>query len=194
MNTKWFRQQLDARKISQRGLARLMGLDAAAVSLMLRGQRRMTSDEAHQISNIFGMPITEVLRQAGVEVSDDVRYVPVVGYVDISKAVTLFPDGTHDRVVGPADCPNGTYALQKRAPAHPHDGWMILVSPSKNDPDEHLGQMCCVATDKGEHLIAFISRGYRSSTHNLINGATGSLLRTDVNLAWASSILWIKPC
>lgn len=43
MNTKWFRQRLKELELSQRGLAKLLDLDAAAVSYMLRGQRRMTS-------------------------------------------------------------------------------------------------------------------------------------------------------
>lgn len=50
MNTEWFRQLLSTRKLSQRGLAKLMELDPAAVSLMLRGQRKMTNEEAHQVS------------------------------------------------------------------------------------------------------------------------------------------------
>lgn len=36
MNTEWFRQLLSTRKLSQRGLAKLLELDPAAVSLMLR--------------------------------------------------------------------------------------------------------------------------------------------------------------
>ena len=57
MNTEWFRQLLSTRKLSQRGLAKLLELDPAAVSLMLRGQRKMTNEEAHQISMILGVPI-----------------------------------------------------------------------------------------------------------------------------------------
>lgn len=193
MNTEWFRQLLATKKLSQRKLAKLMELDPAAVSLMLRGQRRMTNEEAHQVSVILGVAITEVLRQAGIEVIDDVRRVKVTGYVDKGEVVTLFPRRTHDKVVGPADCPEGTYALQKRAPGHPHDGWMLFVSPSEDDPRAHLGQLCCIALENGEHVVAFLQRGYRSGTFNLINGADGAALRTDASVVWSSRILWIKP-
>lgn len=192
MNTEWFRQLLATRKLSQRGLAKLMELDPAAVSLMLRGQRRMTNDEAHQLSLILGVPITEVLRQAGIEVSDDVRRVKVTGYVDGAAEVTLFPKRTHDRVVGPADCPEGTYALQVRDTRSPKDGWMKFISPSEDDPRQHLGQFCCVALQTGEHLVAFLHRGYRSGTYNLVR-ETGEQLRTDADVVWASRVLWIKP-
>lgn len=192
MNTEWFRQQMAARKLSQRGLAKLMELDPAAVSLMLRGQRRMTNAEAHQMSLILGVPITEVLRQAGIEVLDDVRRVKVTGYVDKDSSVTLFPKRTHDKVIGPADCPEGTYALQIRIPNSTKDGWMYFVSPSEDDPRQHLGLLCCVAIATGEHMVGFVNRGYRSGTFNLVRGS-GEATRTDADITWASRILWVKP-
>lgn len=192
MNTEWFRQLLSTRKLSQRGLAKLLELDPAAVSLMLRGQRKMTNEEAHQISMILGVPITEVLRQAGIEVTDDVRRVKVTGHVDKVGMVTLFPKRTHDKVVGPADCPEGTYALQMRNAQTPKDGWMYFVSPSEDDPRAHLGTLCCVALDNGEHMVSFVQRGYRSGTYNLVR-CNGEMVRTDCNVVWASPVLWIKP-
>ena len=193
MNTEWFRQVLASKKLSQRRLAGLMELDPAAVSLMLRGQRRMTNEEAHQIGIILGVKTTEVLRQAGIAVSDDVRHVKVMGHIDEHAVVTLFPKRTHDKVVGPADCPEGTYALQMRTPATQKDGWMYFVSPAEDDPRAHLNTMCVVALENGELLVAFIQRGYRTGTFNLIRCCTNESLRTDCNVAWAARILWIKP-
>lgn len=193
MNTEWFRQVLASKKLSQRRLAALMELDPAAISLMLRGQRRMTNEEAHQMSIILGVKTTEVLRQAGIQVSDDVRHVKVTGYIDADAVVTLFPKRTHDKVVGPADCPEGTYALQMRTPGNQKDGWMYFVSPSEDDPRAHLGQLCCVALENGDHLVAFVQRGYRSGTFNLLQSGTAEALRTDCVVVWASRILWIKP-
>jgi len=192
MNTDWFRQQLAARKMSQRGLAKLMDLDPAAVSLMLRGQRRMTNAEAHQISGVIGSPITEVLRQAGIEVNDDIRRAKVVGYADESGLVTLFPRKTHDKVVGPADCPEGTYAIQIRAPSMPQDGWMLFVSPAEQTATENLDKLCAVALETGEQIISVLRRGYRSGTHNLVIYPTFNV-RQDCKVVWAAPVLWIKP-
>lgn len=192
MNTEWFRQLLAAKKLSQRKLATLMELDPAAVSLMLRGQRKMTNAEAHQLSIILGVAITEVLRQAGIEVIDDVRRVKVTGYLDSNWEVTLFPKRTHDRVIGPADCPDGTYALQYRMPGSPLDGWMAFVSPSEDDPRAHLGRYCCIALETGDHVVGIVNRGYRSGSFNLLK-PFGESLRTDAPVAWASPILWLKP-
>lgn len=192
MNTEWFRDVLAQKKLSQRRLASLMELDPAAVSLMLRGQRRMTPEEAHQMGIILGVKTTEILRQAGVAVSDDVRHVKVTGYIDEQAVVTLFPKRTHDKVVGPADCPEGTYALQMRTPRSLKDGWMYFIAPAEDDPRAQLTHLCCVALDNGDHLVCFLQRGYRSGTFNLIQ-STGEALRTDASVVWASRVLWVKP-
>lgn len=193
MNTDWFKQKLAERELSQRRLAKMMDLDAAAISLMLRGQRRMTPQEAHFIANTIGVPVTEVLRQAGIEVLDDVRSVPVTGFIADNSVVTLFPRRTADKVIGPADCPTGTYALQMRIPNSPKDGWMYFISPAEEDPKACIGRVCVIALDNGEHVLSSLQRGYRTGTFNLIRCSTGTALRTDAAVAWASHVLWIKP-
>lgn len=192
MNTEWFKQRLADRKLSQRKLAKLMGLDPAAVSLTLRGQRRMTNEEAHFIASTVGVPVTEVLRQAGIEVLDDVRSVPISAAVNEKSIVTLFPEKTHDRVHGPADCPAGTYAVQCRAPSTLQDGWLLFVSPAQQDPGELLDRVSLVTLKTGVQLTAVLRRGYRSGTFNLITWPDREQ-RTDQDVAWASHILWIKP-
>ena len=192
MNTDWFRQKLEERKLSQRGLAKLMKLDAAAVSLMLRGQRKMTNEEALQIASILGVKVTEVLRQAGVEVIDDVRKVPISAFVDDDSAVTLFPDKTHDHVAGPADCPANTFGVQVRAPSMPQDGWLLFVSPNQQEPSLQIDKLCLVATAKGASSIAVVRRGYRSGTYNLILWPSRHV-KPDASVAWAAPVLWIKP-
>jgi transcriptional regulator with XRE-family HTH domain len=192
MNTEWFRDVMAAKKLSQRRMAALMDLDPAAVSLMLRGQRKMTNAEAHKMSQLLGVKTTEVLRQAGVAVTDDVRNVPISAWVDKDGVVTLFPEKTHDKVVGPADCPAGTYAVQVRAPGLPQDGWLMFVSPSKVEAADNLDKLCLVASRMGTTSIAVLRRGYRAGAYNLI--AWPSLVScNDALVAWCSPVLWIKP-
>lgn len=192
MNTDWFRDQLAARKLSQRGLAKLMKLDPAAVSLMLRGIRGMDPSEAHQMASILGVKTTEVLRQAGVAVTDDVRKVPISASVDEHGVVSLFPDKTHDKADGPADCPAGTYGVQCRAPTALQDGWLLFVSPAQMEPHGMLDKLCLVTTQKGYATIAMVRRGYRTGTFNLISWPLRDV-RADTSVAWCSPVLWIKP-
>jgi DNA-binding Xre family transcriptional regulator len=68
IDTKWFKNRLLDRQVSQRQLARRIGLDPAAVSLMLRGQRRMQLSEAAAIARELGCSLNDVLEHAGIEV------------------------------------------------------------------------------------------------------------------------------
>jgi transcriptional regulator with XRE-family HTH domain len=192
MNTEWFRQKLAERKLSQRQLAKLMGLDPAAVSLMLRDQRKMTNEEAHFIASTIGVPVTEVLRRAGIEVLDDVRAVPIRASMNDGGSITLFPEKTYERVHGPADCPSGTHAIQVRAPTTVQDGWLLFISPAQQDATELFDRICLVTLKSGQQCIAVVRRGYRQGTFNLITWPDREQ-RMDVEIAWASHVLWIKP-
>jgi len=66
INGKWFRAKLVEKSRSQRQLAKHLGLDPAAITLMLRGDRRMQLDEAKSIAAFIGEPLIDVLRAAGL--------------------------------------------------------------------------------------------------------------------------------
>lgn len=192
METTWFKGQLADKKLSQRAFAKLLDLDHAAISLMFRGKRRMTPTEAKKIADVLGVKVTEVLRRAGVAVQDDVQRVPITCYINGNGVVTLFPEKTHDSVVGPADCPKGTYAVQCRCPSQPQDGWLVFVSPAQNMAEQQMDRLCLVAMNEGTSTIAVVRRGYRNGTYNLITWPARDL-RTDSLVAWCAPVLWIKP-
>lgn len=192
MDTLWFKDKLKDKKLSQRGLAKLIELDPAAVSLMLRGQRKMTPHEAHQISVILGVPILEVMRRAGIDVTEDVRKAPIAAHMDSYGNVVAMPNGTHDTVSSPGDCPVGTYAVQVRAHTSMKDGWLLFITPAQNAPEDHLDQLCSCATKAGKQLMGVIRRGYRRDTQNLILWPSDETI-FDADLVWVSPVLWIKP-
>ena len=152
----------------------------------------MTPHEAHQISVILGIPLNEVMRHAGIEVTEDVRSVPVSAHVDEHGVVISMPPGTHDTVMGPADCPVGTFAIQVRSHSSIKDGWLLFVTPAQRPAPENADQLCLVATTEGKQLMAVVRRGYRRDTHNLIVWPSMEML-ADTQAAWTSSVLWIKP-
>ena len=67
VDTNWFRDKLADKRSSQRQLAKHMSLDPAAMSLMLRGKRRMSAAEAADIARFLGVDVQEVLTRAGVD-------------------------------------------------------------------------------------------------------------------------------
>jgi transcriptional regulator with XRE-family HTH domain len=192
MNTQWFRDRLADKRLSQRRLAKMLELDPAAVSLMFRGMRRITPHEAHQISTILGVPLNEVMRNAGIEVTEDVRRCPVAAHVDENGVVTSMPPRTHDDVIGPADCPFGTFAIQVRSHSSTKDGWLLFVTPAQVKPAENIDQLCLVATGDGRQVLAVVRRGYRKDTHNLIIWPSNEMI-SDASIVWTSTVLWIKP-
>ena len=66
IDTRWFQDRLSDVRLSQRKLARQMSLDPAAVSLMIRGKRKMSAAEAAEIARFLGVSVTEVLVRAGI--------------------------------------------------------------------------------------------------------------------------------
>ncbi|MFO0204006.1 MAG: helix-turn-helix domain-containing protein [Alphaproteobacteria bacterium] len=192
MNTLWFRERLQDKHLSQRKLAKMLDIDPAAVSLMFRGRRKMTPHDAHQISVILGVPLNEVMRNAGIEVTEDIHNCPIAAHVNELGAVTLMPRGTHDLAKGPADCPVGTYAVQVRSHASIKDGWMLFVTPAQVPAENNLDQMCLVATADGKQVMAVVRRGYRRDTCNLVLWPSMEIL-SDAQIAWTSTVLWIKP-
>lgn len=60
IDTAWFHQQLEKRGSSVRGLARHLGLDASAVSRMLKGERKMSAEEQDRIAAFLGLSLEEV--------------------------------------------------------------------------------------------------------------------------------------
>ena len=65
VDTRWFQNLLADKRLSQRQLAKRLGLDPAAVSLMLRGKRKMSVTEASELARFLGVEMDEVLLHAG---------------------------------------------------------------------------------------------------------------------------------
>lgn len=67
VKTEWFLTMLRQKQISQRKLAKEMGLDPAAVSLMLHGKRKIQLVEAGRMATIIGVQLNDVLMAAGIQ-------------------------------------------------------------------------------------------------------------------------------
>lgn len=192
INQDWFKDKLRQVKISQRQLAKFMEIDPASVSYMLSGKRRMSMDEARKLAGYLLVPVTEVMRQAGIDVLDDVRKVPVAGYISNGGAVSLLPKGTHDLVICPADVPTGSFAVQSRIVNSSNDGWLWFVSGVQEDPTQCAGKLTLLALKDGRMLCAILKRGYKSGAYNLILMPDGVVME-NAEVAWCARILWIQP-
>ncbi len=193
INKAWFREHLARIGMSQRTLAKRIGVDPAAISYMLGGRRKMTMDDAQKIAQELQLPVTEVMRQAGIEVLDDVRKVPVAGYIGNGSVVTLLPKGTHDTAMAPPDVPSGSFALQVRMVQTTFDGWLYFVSGMQEPPEQTMDRLCLVAVEDGRLLQGIIRRGYKRDLYNLVLSPDGGAVLENQSIAWAARVLWIQP-
>lgn len=192
INTAWFRAKLEDRQMSQRTLARIVGIDSSAMSLMLRGRRRMTVEEAGKIAQVLGVAAEEVLRNAGAELSATrgAGTVKVAGWIDENGQVN---DG---RPLGPVvvESPPGLMASDCVAlriqSGDQLDGWLLYYRPGNVVSLEVLGQMCIVELADGRRLLRSVQRGYEPGFYTLSGWASGG--RENVRLVSASPVLWMR--
>lgn len=195
INKQWFTERLQEKKISQRKLAKMIGIDPAAVSYMLSGKRKMTQEEAKEIANALLVPVTEVMRQAGIDVQDDIRKIPIAGYITGQSTVTTLAPGAEDYIIAPHDVPADSYAIQARtqmSQASFSDGWLFIVSSARSNPDDALGKLCLSASKQGQLYIGIVGRGYKAKHHNLLLFLSSQTLE-NVDLLWSSIVSWVKP-
>ena len=166
-NKEWFVGRLQALKISQRKLAKMINLDPSAVTLLLNGRRGMKTDELYQIANILNVTVAEVMRHAGLDVSDGVRKVKITGAIGDKSRVTFFDHKPLDTAIAPADVPNDSFCLQVRQPNFSNDGWLIFVSGEKTTAQNLIDRPALVELEDGTQMTCLIRRGYKAGTSNL---------------------------
>lgn len=202
MNTNFFKGLLADRRISQRQLAARMKtavgkpMDPAAMSLLLRGRRRMTLDEASQLSRLLGVAMDDVLEHAGVRLDhaqDGAGRVPVVGWMDDGGAVHPGASRGPRTVDAPPADVKGVEAIRLQTTMgllDAVDGGFVYYRPRKGVPVEAVGRWCVVSLEDGGRVVRLVKRGYAKGTYALIgmDGSTDDEARVEA----AAPVLWVK--
>lgn len=195
INTRWFNAVLHERGISQRELCRRLGLDSSAMSLTFRGKRQMKMTEAVDIARLLGVPLTDVLENAGIKLdSAGARLAPVVGHMDSEGEAHIAWKARGERVSVPAELPDDTVALVAKTEGGPlslMDGWTFFLEPPSEPSPDIIGRYCVVGLQGGVSLVRFVRRGYKHGTYNLASTIAVSI--ENAALEWASPILLIRP-
>lgn len=196
IKTQWFRDRLADRKMSQRALAKQLGLDSSAVSLMFRGKREMKISEAIEIARLLGRTPDEVIEAAGADMQNSGQKVMIDGFMDASGEVHL-ESGEREFVPHPGgDLPAEIRAARCQTAGSPlehMDGWLLFGAPVQRSgvQAEAIGRLSfCRFASSGMIYIAKPSRGYQRGRWNL-DGPAGSA--KDVDLEWAVPVLLIQP-
>lgn len=194
VDTAWFRGRLADQKMSQRGLARQLGLDPAAVSLTLRGKREMKIAEAAAIARLIGVPADEVMRHAGVAISSQGKQVLVCSHMDASAEIHTEDTGLTVPHPG-GDLPEPLTAIQCRTAgtALDHmDGWILFANQHMDGTvqADAVGRLSVLRLRNGVICIAKLARGSRRGVWNLVS-PIGEI--KDVEVEWAKPILLVTP-
>lgn len=198
VDTRWFRDRLADRRMSQRGLARALGLDAAAVSLMFRGKRRMQMSEAADVARLLGVPIDEVIAHAGIRAPASgglempERDLPLMYWIDGHGEMHPIPPG--ERVEMRAALPDDAVVAQCRtamSPLEHMDRWLLAFSaPTKAGvPADAVGRYCVMRLAGGVMMAGYLRPGYKAGTF-AVHSATVIM---DARLDWAAPVLLIQP-
>lgn len=195
IDTSWFHQTLAAKQLSQRGLAKLLGCNAASVNRLVNGKRALRFDEAERLAAYLGVAVSDVISRAGISVSDSgVNKSRLVGYIDGAGEAHIDWSSGADFVPTLPGLPSSTVAVQYRTAMTPwesFDGWTVYVEPPDGRVEHALNRLSLVTFDSNMTVIGFLRRGYKPGTYNVHNFGTGAL--DNINVRWATPVLLLRP-
>lgn len=194
VNKKYFDDLMKDRRISLRAIAREMNCSPSQLSRTFGGYRRMQLAEAATIARMLGVPVVEVMVNAGIEeVRGERKYAKVIGFLKGDLTVSPVPDDVRERVPLPiADLPPDTVAIQARTANTPFsflDGWVFFVGPRVDASDE-IGSYCVAHVEGGDKIIGTLSKGYQRGTYN-VTGAAG-IARQSMKVDWVRRIYFTQ--
>lgn len=196
IDTQWFVDRIADKKLSQRRLAKLLGMDPSSFSLLLHGKRRMNIDRATDIARLLGVPVATVIRKAGVIVDEHTghRSIPLVGTLDAEGRATMDWAATKERVPVNAELPPDAVALRWRTmqtAGDLWDGWMnICTTPQEPSPDM-IGRTGLVEIRGDGVYSGQVRRGYGEGRYTLVRAGMPPM--HDVEIAWFAPLLLIIP-
>lgn len=171
INRRYFDGLLADRRMSLRALAREMGTTHSPLSLALSGNRKFTTDEIAKISNIFGVPVGQVMENAGISVRPTSgRRVAVIGAGRGDGTVELYDQGVIERASAPEDLPDNAVAVQFRSAGTPLeflDGAVMFFREPRDVDPAALGRLSFCRIKDGSAVVAGVRRGYKEGSYNL---------------------------
>lgn len=196
VNTAYFHDLLKMREISLRTLAKKIALEPGALSLTFHGKRGMKLREAHEIATILGVPLKDVLRNAGVEnAGSGERTIPVIGTLAGNNRASVDFNASLDRVPGPPDLPEAAYAILAHTAMSelaPMDGWLFFIGQPQHDPRNLIGRSVFAKPDgEADAVYGYLSRSHKPGMFNLRHYVGQA--REGIAIEWAAPVLWIRP-
>jgi transcriptional regulator with XRE-family HTH domain len=190
VDTRWFKDRLEERHLSQRKVAKHLQIDYAATSRLFRGLRDVKASEAQALATLLDLPVSEVMARFGLDVAlPPGSRVPIVGWTDRDGQVHTLESAATEFV--PAPPFRGAVALRDQS-GTVQDGWLMYYKPLKSIGSKAIGRLSVVELqDTGEKLIRRLEVAPRGDAFFLV-ASDGDVVR-DARIKSASCIQWVKP-
>ncbi len=192
-NKQYFRNLLLDRQLSQRQLAKLMGLDQSSVVRGFQGARKFTTHEVAKLAQLLQVPLEEVLSNLDVEVphvrSKGGGAVPVTGYTREGYVHFGKPVGPGRVPAPPGEISDGLKAL-RCADEGALEGAYFYYRPGDDIQSGAIGRLSVCNLAGGKVVLATPSpTGHASFA---LRDVVGRVLLEEAWLESASPVIWIK--
>jgi len=150
----------------------------------------MRLDEAASIARLLGVPMSDVVENAGITAPPQNR-VRLRGWVDATGEVHCL--GEQGGVVDcPIPMPENSMAYQCRTAMSPleyMDGWMLYMPPPVNGvAADALNKLALAKTVDGMGLLGYLKRGYERGRFSMY---IGDRVVSDAAIDWAVPVKYI---
>lgn len=185
VDTKLFHDRMQDAGITNRKLAKAMGLDPSATSLMLRGKRGIKDGEIARLAKILNLGVDEILRALGAQPPADT--VPLAGVIDANGRVTL--RGTNELLPRWDGAVVEAYRIQ--AAGHYANGWTVGAAAPASDI---LGRPSLVEIDgEPKPRAGIVTRGFSANVFEILPLLDCGAVLSRVVILSARPIRWIRP-
>jgi transcriptional regulator with XRE-family HTH domain len=196
INEKWFRDRIEAVGLSQRKVAKALGINPSSISHMFKGNRKMPLEEAALWAELLKVTVEEILLNAGVKISSSskafITQIEIDGWVDGLLSVHwTAPKGpkTAPNPLGSSDI--GVLRCQTLgSPFEGMDGALLYYYDTKSVNPDCLERLSLVEFS-GKSFIRIVKRGYEPGKYNLTL-SNGTPKEEGIELERATPIVWMK--
>lgn len=200
---EWFHDRLRDTGKSLRALARHLEKDPSAVSRTFSGNRRMTMEEATQIAVFLGVPVSEVMKHAGI--ARDADGIPtrilLAATIDESGTMQMLPEPRPlpQSVIEKAQLAVGSHynkqiiAAQIRASSGALSIWddtVLLFSHTDMVDPAAIGALSICRLRDGKQILAKVDRARKTGEASVVSPA-GKI--EDAILSTATPIIALIP-
>lgn len=197
-NYKWFTNALRDRRLSQRELAKRLGMDPGGLNRRLKGKSRLQLADASKIAIILEVPVADVLKNAGVDLvgltTEGENRVAITGWVDSNLTVHAGKPKGPGHAEAPPIPLEDLKALRFVTAASAmdaYDGAVVFYREGLGVPAEAIGKPCVVTTGTGARMLRVLRPGYVRGRYNLA-GLFGEGVDDDVVVDSAAPILHLS--